>query len=386
MARNELASLHSGATDLGALWTRAVDDYMKKTGKKMSHLGAQNMAAVMKTTESSLQVFGGFRHNDGKVDKVRSAFSRHLEDMQTVINGLESIGTAAGAFPPAMPVGIVFSTCGHLLSSFAGVKADYDRVEAFFEHLGRFFERLAILENQADYEPLAVAIVRVFSAQLSICGLVEAMMKSKRFKQWLNALWNLEDTDLAAAYATMQASIEELGAAVGYASYGAIKTTQESVGGVHDKVDELDKNIRRFRSTLTESVQAIYASNLNLEVEISDGFVSLQAKQDESHAIQIKLAQQQERILRAVEGKNRGQQASQGKGKGDVGDSKVEALGRIKSFFEDRKDLYKGFRKGPATNRVQYDTIKQSFLTGTTNWLSGELHLNLWFNGDTPLL
>lgn len=61
------------------------------------------------------------------------------------------------------------------------MKADYDRVEAFFEHSGRFFERLSIIENQAETKALAVAIVRVFSIQLSICALVEAMTKEKRF-------------------------------------------------------------------------------------------------------------------------------------------------------------------------------------------------------------
>jgi hypothetical protein len=32
------------------------------------------------------------------------------------MSGLEKIGTAAGVFPPAMPVGIVFGACGRLLS------------------------------------------------------------------------------------------------------------------------------------------------------------------------------------------------------------------------------------------------------------------------------
>lgn len=122
MAIKEPASLRSDATDLGALWTNAVDDYMKKTGKQMDHLRARSIDDVMKVTEKSMKVFGGFRHDDSKVDKVRSAFSRHLGDMQKAISGIEMVGAAAGAFPPAMPVGIVFAACGHLLSvSFCGL-------------------------------------------------------------------------------------------------------------------------------------------------------------------------------------------------------------------------------------------------------------------------
>jgi hypothetical protein len=233
-----------------------------------------------------------------------------------------------------------------------------------------------------------VAIVRVFSAQLSICGIVEAMVKGKRFNQWLNALWNLEDKDLAAAYATMQASIEELGATVGYASYSAIRITQESVGGIHDKVDELDSNIRQFRSTLTESVQAIYASNLDLALQVSDGFVSMHAKQDESHAMQLRLVRQQEQILRAVESRNKGQQALKYKENRDVGENKVQALGRIKSFFEERKTLYTGFQEGlaPNFNRAQDSNIRQGFHQGTTSWLFEEAYLDSWLNGDIPIL
>lgn len=60
------------------------------------------------------------------------------------------------------------------------MKADYDKVEDFFNHSSRFFERLAIIENQnASEGPLAKAIVRVFSAQLSICAIVEVMTKEK---------------------------------------------------------------------------------------------------------------------------------------------------------------------------------------------------------------
>jgi hypothetical protein len=378
---------HSGTTDLGALWTNAVKDYMNRTGKDMSHLRAQSLADVMKSTEGSLKAFGGFRHNDGKVDKVRSAFSRHLEDMQTCLNGIEKVGTALSVFPPAAPVGIIFAACGHLLSAFAGVKADYDRVEAFFEHSGRFFERLSILENRADSGPLAMAVVRVFSAQLSICGHVEAMMKGKRFKQWLNALWNLEDKDLAAAYATMQASIEELGATVGYASYSAIRVTQESVGDVQEKVDELDRNISQFRSTLTESVQALYASNLNLADQISDGFLSMHAKQDESHAMQLRLVRQQEQILKAVENRGKGQQAGlKLKRNGDAADNNVQALGRIKSFFEERNKDYEPILDVQNCNRAQASAIREAFLPGTSTWLFEEADIDSWLNGDVPIL
>ena len=70
------------------------------------------------------------------------------------------------------------------IQAFAGVKADYDRVETFFEFSSRFFVRLSILEDRAPSSgPLALAIVRVFSSQLSICGHIEFMIKEKRWSK-----------------------------------------------------------------------------------------------------------------------------------------------------------------------------------------------------------
>lgn len=105
------------ATDLGSLWTSAVRDYLKQTGKSLSKdMEAQSIGDVMKKTEKAMESFQGFRHKGDKVDKVRSAFGRHLDGMQKCMAGIEMVGAMAGAFPPAMPVGLVFAACGHLLA------------------------------------------------------------------------------------------------------------------------------------------------------------------------------------------------------------------------------------------------------------------------------
>jgi hypothetical protein len=63
-----------------------------------------------------MKEFGGRRQDGGKVNKVRSVYTRNLEQMQKCMNVIQMVGTAAAAFPPAMPVGIVFTACGHVLS------------------------------------------------------------------------------------------------------------------------------------------------------------------------------------------------------------------------------------------------------------------------------
>jgi hypothetical protein len=104
------------STDLGVLWIKAVKDYVKKTGNNIELMASQSLDDVIATTNKELKAFGGFRHDGSKVDKVRSAVRAHLDAIQACVSGLEQIGTAAGVFPPAMPVGIVFGACGRLLS------------------------------------------------------------------------------------------------------------------------------------------------------------------------------------------------------------------------------------------------------------------------------
>jgi hypothetical protein len=64
--------------------------------------------------------------------------------------------------------------------AFAGVKADYDKVEDFFLQSSRFFERLSLIQNKTrDVGPLQTAIVRVFATQLTIFGDVEKNTKKE---------------------------------------------------------------------------------------------------------------------------------------------------------------------------------------------------------------
>ncbi|PVI00627.1 hypothetical protein DM02DRAFT_671848 [Periconia macrospinosa] len=372
------------STDLGVLWTKAVDDYMQKTGNNVAPMRSQSLNDVMEATSKEMKAFGGRRHDGGKVDKVRSAFQRHLAGMQKCMNGLEMVGAAAGAFPPAMPVGIVFSACGRLLSAFAAASAQYDKVEEFFTHAGRFFERLSLLEGKASGEPLALAIVRVFSIQLSICGIAQRLATSGRVKLFFNMLWNMEDPELSAAYAAMQASIEELGATIGYASYSAIRDTHEDVSKVNEKLDELDAHIQGFRSTLTQDVQALYASNIALDIKITKGFVSMEAKQDQSYELQLYLAQTQDQIMKAI-----AQSATPPEGiqtKGDVGDASIKAAAHVRSFFEDRQEQYPAFSTVYDNNLEQHEYLEKTMVSYTNEWLFADPTFSKWRNAVSQVI
>lgn len=118
MSSKELTS--DSPSDLATLWTNAVKDYNAKTGLDLRLETVTTMEDVMKVTNGEMNKFGGFRRDDESKAKiaaaaVRSAFSRHIGDMQKVMACIQQVGEAAAAFPPAMPVGIVFAACGHVL-------------------------------------------------------------------------------------------------------------------------------------------------------------------------------------------------------------------------------------------------------------------------------
>jgi len=194
----------------------------------------------------------------------------------------------------------------------------------------------------------------------------------------------------------MQASIEELDSTVGFASYSAIKTTQDEVGAVSDQIDELENNIKNFRATLHEDVQALYASNLNLEMKITQGFVAMREMHEADHLINVQVAQQLSQFVEKWERSektkmsstqsDRKMQSQKANAKGDVGDNKAQAIGRLKEFFNERRELFPSFQNAHADNQATNDSIKQSFVDGTATWLVKDPDYNSWLGGDKPLL
>jgi hypothetical protein len=61
-----------------------------------------------------------------------------------------------------------------------GVQKDLNKIEEFLALSSRFFDRLSIIEGtKCSDGPLGRAIVRVFSAQLSVYAIVQDMVDRK---------------------------------------------------------------------------------------------------------------------------------------------------------------------------------------------------------------
>ncbi|MCJ1237449.1 hypothetical protein MMC14_005434 [Varicellaria rhodocarpa] len=88
-------SVADDVSDLGALWSQGMDEFTIKTGVnlKLPHYNVMNEA--MTGANKQLDDFSKFRHNEGKLHRVRSAFGRHLTDIQKATVVIQTAASAA---------------------------------------------------------------------------------------------------------------------------------------------------------------------------------------------------------------------------------------------------------------------------------------------------
>lgn len=210
----------------------------------------------------------------------------------------------------------------------------------------------------------------------------------------------MEDQELVGAYAAMQASIDELDQAVGFESYSHIRAVQddvrtsnnklsavqEEVSASNAKLDDLDAKIKAFRTDIGQDVQQLYASSLKLEVVITEGFVAVQTKQDETHALLLQIWKNQDKASKSSgleEKKKKTQNSNQ---KGDVGDRKFQALRQIKKFFNEADTIFPSWADAHTMNLAQDEDMRDSQIKHTAEWLGNHSDFKSWMDGQKPLL
>ncbi|PWY95369.1 hypothetical protein BO94DRAFT_553278 [Aspergillus sclerotioniger CBS 115572] len=234
-------------TDLAQLWTAAVAEYEKETGKSL-RLGAfKNMDEAMKGTEGLTQKFKNFRSNKSKSAKVRTTFQNNLWLIQKIVNAAQVVGTnLSSAFPAAMPASLIFAALGQVMQSFADHSADYDKVMGFFELTHRFLDRLSIIETCLE--------------------------------KWFDNLLKGEDPDLAAAMKELEEAVNELSQAVGLTTLRMVEVLEEVAQSMDGKLDYL-------------AVKATVLDERTVAIETNTGTImdqnkNLGSKQDEMTEMQ----------------------------------------------------------------------------------------------------
>lgn len=69
-------------SDLAALWDEALLNFKTKTGRDLAAFQFKNMQEAIDATKAQADSFSSFRHDKGKVDKVRTAFGNNLKGIR----------------------------------------------------------------------------------------------------------------------------------------------------------------------------------------------------------------------------------------------------------------------------------------------------------------
>lgn len=69
-------------SDLAALWNEALLSFKSNTGRDLGAFQFKTMQEAIDSTRAQADSFGTFRHDKGKVDKVRTAFGNNLQGIE----------------------------------------------------------------------------------------------------------------------------------------------------------------------------------------------------------------------------------------------------------------------------------------------------------------
>ncbi|KAJ5749249.1 uncharacterized protein N7511_010945 [Penicillium nucicola] len=230
-------------SDLTQLWEAAVEEYEKETGHSLQLNGFNSMEEIMKGTESMYSKFKAFRNDQSKVSKVRTAFKNNMWLIQNIVDTVQSVASAASAFPPAMPVSLIFTAFGQVMQSFADVSADYDNVMGFLDFTHRFFDRLSILDQKLpNMLPFQRCVTRIFSSILKICSIAQKYATQKRLRKWFSNLVKGSDEELKAASTQLEEAVNEFNQAAGLTTLRSVDVMSEVVQSIEGNTEFLVSN------------------------------------------------------------------------------------------------------------------------------------------------
>lgn len=169
-------SIKDDERDVSDLWHDALKKYQGIVGFSLERK-FDSADAMVKFGASEMNKFHKFRHDEKKVDKLRSLLAANMDYIEAGTQQL--VGAATPAFPPAAAIGTAVT---YMLSACRQVSADYDIVVVFFEDMNSFLQRIVILESRMPkYKAYQNCLMDVFTAFLTMCGFAHKFIELGRF-------------------------------------------------------------------------------------------------------------------------------------------------------------------------------------------------------------
>ncbi|KAF4304116.1 glyoxalase bleomycin resistance protein dioxygenase protein [Botryosphaeria dothidea] len=370
-------------SDVSDLWAKAIEDYVKNTGRDIKQVrNLNNTAAILKEQEQELDKFKKFRHNGQTTDKLRHLVSKNSE---LILSAAKQISAAASAsFPPA---GTILTAFTWVMKASKDVSADYDVILTFFDIQHSFLERISLLESRLPaIETYQNILMRVFTSILNLCSIATKYEQEGRFLKWAKALYKGSDEKLKGALDGLNTNIQRLESATMFATLRQTMDTSRSVASVGSAVNENLALTRQVNANLQETSAVVRETAMvgQQNFEVSQ---QIRVTQDKSHRDMQKMFGTLTRAMTMSEK----EKADHEQGKGDksrkskdAGARRSAALAQVKAALQTT-----------ASTALALADIKQTFVEGTFKWLvenetyktfvDGEVEPLLWIAGDRGL-
>ncbi|KAF4466083.1 hypothetical protein FALBO_7062, partial [Fusarium albosuccineum] len=225
-------------TDLGALWQEALIKYCEECGTDLRTLPISrlNITHTKAEQERQLVLFSEYRHDKGKLDKLRSLVAQNSDIVVGVATHIANAGSAA--FPPSAALLTAFN---YVMNASRAVSEDYDMIVSFFDVMNSFLERISMLESRMPGEwQFRRFLVNVFSAMMTLSAIARECRLKGRLSRWAKALIDGSDPKLKGAFDSLHMHLGRFESA---AMLTTLKHTLES----GKKLDSLGRGMKEIQ-------------------------------------------------------------------------------------------------------------------------------------------
>ncbi|KAM0199639.1 hypothetical protein ACHAQI_012013 [Fusarium lateritium] len=252
--------LKSDDRDVADLWNEALKIYQSIVGFDLARK-FDNAQSMLDFGTDQMNNFHKFRHDKGKVDRLRTLFSANLDLIEKGSNQI--IAAAAPAFPPAAAIGTALT---YMLQACRSVSADYDIIIVFFEDMNSFLTRITILETRLpQHKAYQNCLMEVFTSFLTLCGFAHKYIELGRFKKWISNLFKGDDGELGGARASLNKRVEHLQQATEFAILG---NTEETLA-MASQLDENQKSHTEMLERVGHTIDTIHENTESIRGDIA---------------------------------------------------------------------------------------------------------------------
>lgn len=248
-------ALVDNRTDIARIWEEALDNYngVAKVDIRALLSNKKSVSSIVMEQQRQLDSFRAYRHDEGKLDKLRSFISSNADIIQDAASMVA--GAASAAFPPSLAILTAFTG---VITASKHVSEDYDMIESFFDVMHSFILRLSLLENKIPVqEAFQKHLISVFSSLLNLTGLARSYcVKKGRFIKWAKALVEGKDPELQDAYAALHENLKRLESAVMLQTLRTAIETKEQATSANQGIKELQLSLN-VNTALTEKTLSI---------------------------------------------------------------------------------------------------------------------------------